>query len=595
MKDWRRFYLWAAGLLAVFGILVIPAAPAFALSGEINLSAIEGAVGTRVGIGGSGFTDGSFYTILFNNSLRTPVNPDNRVDSGVFSNYFIVPDLPAGWYAVKVTTTAGDTSNIKDFRIKVVIDPKITISSASGYVGDRVTVSGSGFTPSSTARIRFDGNIVGNPVNTSGTGALTDTVITVPETAGGSHTFSAKDSSDTLSPTLSYVVSSKIAITPASGGAGDQVTVSGNGFGAGQSLGIYFDSVIVPAAPSVTSDKGVFNNLIFTVPPSTRGNHTVEVRGGNSSATATFTVGQKITIRPTNGPVGTVVSVSGTGFGLNREISVKFSGALVVTTPSPMATTIDGSFSGSFTVSGAAGAYLVEVSDGTLSSSRNFTMVVTGNFEPKEGNVGTTISVNATGFVPNAQATVTFDGVEMTQAKVAANGGFKASFKAPAVKGGDYQVVATDSVNSFSDTFTMESTAPPVPEMLSPKDKARAGRVLTFQWEDVTDPSDITYNFQLATAPDFKKLLYDEKGLTDSEFSIEEADKLETASKKEPYYWRVKAVDGAFNESDWTKPSSFYTGFSFALPTWGIYALVGVGALVIGLLGFWIGRKTAYY
>lgn len=56
-------------------------------------------------------------------------------------------------------------------------------------------------------------------------------------------------------------------------------------------------------------------------------------------------------------------------------------------------------------------------------------------------------------------------------------------------------------------------------------------------------------------------------------------------------------TDGASNVSAWSTPGSFYIpqlGLSLAMPGWLIYTLVGLGAVLIGFLGFWIGRKTAY-
>jgi len=573
--------------------MVIPVVSVLGATGSFSLSAIQGAVGTQVRIQGEFFTEDSYYTIHFGDSTLTPVNTSNMIQSGgVFDNYFIVPDKSAGWYSVWVTTEA-DTSAAQSF--KIITDPRITISISSGYVGDQVTVSGSGFPASSTAQIRFDGNSVGSSVSIDSNGTMPGTVITIPDATGGSHTFTARDSSGTITPSLSYTVSPRITISPTLGGVGDQVVLSGNGFAASQSLGIYFDNVVMPAQAMETSAQGVFSNLIFTIPSSSRGDHVIKVQAGSSSATATFAVGQKVTVSPETGPPGTVVNISGTGFTPNQYISVKFNGVPVVTTPPMVSVLYDGSISGSFTVSGAAGTYLVQVSDGSITSSKSFAVVITGSMEPVEGNVGTDVTVSGTGFMPNALVIVTFDGVEMTSGNVAVNGGFTATFKAPAVKSGSYQVVATDSVNSYAATFAMEAVAPGVPGLLLPEDNTKADRATTFDWDDVIDPSGVTYDFQLSTDSSFNELLYDEKGLTDSEFSIDKANKLESVSKKEPYYWRVKAVDGASNESDWTKSASFYNGFVLDLPTWGIYTLIGFGALIIGLLGFWMGRKTAYY
>jgi hypothetical protein len=568
------------------------AAPVVALTGEISLSDIQGPVGMRLEISGSGFTEGKTYTIHFGSVTITPSN--NVIDSGgVFSNHFNVPDLSSGRYDVWVTTDVDD-STPKNFQIKVVINPVVTIPSTAGYVGDQVTVSGSGFTASTNARVLFDGAILGNAVATTSDGGFPNTVITIPATTAGSHTISASDSTGKVTPTLSFVVSPKITLTQTSGGAGDQVTVNGNGFAASQSLSVHFDSVLVPGS-AATDANGTFNNLTFTVPASGRGNHTVEVKGGTNSVSATFTIAQDITLSPPTGAAGTVVSISGTGFTPGQTAVVKYNSIQIATNPSSLAVNSNGAFSGSFTVSGAAGAYLVEASDGTLTSSSSFTLVVAGSLAPKEVNVGTTISINATGFTPGATVNIAVDSVQVTTATVAANGGFSASFNAPQVRGGAHTVAASDSVNSFSDTFTMESTPPTAPSLLSPKDEGRGGRTPTFKWGAVTDPSGVTYDFQLATDSGFTALVYDKKAITAREFKIAKDAQLEPATKDAPYYWRVKTVDGASNESNWSTPFSFNTSSGFSLPPWAIYVLIGVGVVLVGLLGFWIGRRSAYY
>ena len=123
----------------------------------------------------------------------------------------------------------------------------------------------------------------------------------------------------------------------------------------------------------------------------------------------------------------------------------------------------------------------------------------------------------------------------------------------------------------------------------------QAEQPVHFDWEDVTDPSGVTYTLQIASDKGFASIVLEKKDLTDSEYTITEAEKLEPVSKEAAYYWRVKAIDGAFNESEWTGAGSFYISVSLAMPDWVKYALFGIGALLFGLLGFWIGRRTAYY
>ena len=164
-------------------------------------------------------------------------------------------------------------------------------------------------------------------------------------------------------------------------------------------------------------------------------------------------------------------------------------------------------FAGSFIVSGSAGTYQVTASDNIITSSESFTVVTTGNLNPGDGHVGTEIAVSGTGFTPLALVIVTFNGVEMNSANVDVGGTFSATFEAPAVKGGVYQIIATDGISSFESTFTMEAAAPQVPEILEPANNTKADRVPTIDWNDVTDPSGVTYNFQLAMDTGFENVV----------------------------------------------------------------------------------------
>ena len=96
--------------------------------------------------------------------------------------------------------------------------------------------------------------------------------------------------------------------------------------------------------------------------------------------------------------------------------------------------------------------------------------------------------------------------------------------------------------------------------------------------------------------------LLEKEGFTSSESTLTEEEKLPSRSKEEPYYWRVKAVDGASNESSWTGAGQFYIGFS--LPGWTIHIFGfslsgwavlwwGLGCLVAGLGGYWWGKRRA--
>ncbi|MEJ2047082.1 MAG: hypothetical protein P8X92_03165 [Dehalococcoidia bacterium] len=88
--------------------------------------------------------------------------------------------------------------------------------------------------------------------------------------------------------------------------------------------------------------------------------------------------------------------------------------------------------------------------------------------------------------------------------------------------------------------------------------------------------------------------MLEKAGLTDSDYTLTEAEKLEPSSKEAPHYWRVKAVDEAANESEWSDVGSFYVGSRFTLSETVKKVLIGLGIAGAGFLGFWLGRRTAY-
>jgi hypothetical protein len=72
-------------------------------------------------------------------------------------------------------------------------------------------------------------------------------------------------------------------------------------------------------------------------------------------------------------------------------------------------------------------------------------------------------------------------------------------------------------------------------------------------------------------------------------------EELKLATQEDPYFWRVKAVDAAFNDSDWSDTGEFFISPPFSFPKWALYLIIGVAAVFLFVIGFWIGRRTAFY
>ena len=592
----------------ILSLLMIAVTATPALAASITLSPTSGAASTTVTVTGSGFTASSTVYIYFSSDYANvgdniadlsdceQVGADEANSSGYVSTSFAVPSVSTGTYYVYTSYTDGVILTRNTF---AVVPTNISISPTSGYVGDTVTVSGSGFAVSSTIYIYFDSTSL-RTATTNTSGAFSSATITVPSTYWGSHTIKAVDASGSYD-TATFTVSQKITVTPASGGVGDTVSISGTGFTYSSSVTIYFDSTSMTSA--TTNSSGTFPSTSFAIPSSSRGSHTIKARDDSGNyATAAFTVAHKITIAPTSGVSGTTVTVKGTGFSASQTITITYKDVAVSTTPASITTDANGSFTASFTVpAGLAGTYPVEVSDGTYIASANFTATINVTTSPvtteaSPGYVGEDMTISGTGFKPNSTITVTYTTEPIVVATTTsdAKGAFSATFKVPPSKAGAHTITASDGTNSLKATFIMESTAPPIPKPLLPLMGDKAKSKAYFNWEDVDDPSKpVTYDLQIATDKDFTKILLEKTGLTTSAYTLTDAEKLKSTNKDAPYYWRIRAIDAASNASDWSGAGTFYVGFIFPeIKGWLLYVLIGVGVLLLFFLGFWAGRKS---
>ena len=64
---------------------------------------------------------------------------------------------------------------------------------------------------------------------------------------------------------------------------------------------------------------------------------------------------------------------------------------------------------------------------------------------------------------------------------------------------------------------------------------------------------------------------------------------MKLSSEKTPYYWRIKAIDGAQNESNWTNAETFSIATPF--PSWLLYLLITLGAVLFFALGYFFQRR----
>ena len=547
----------------------------------------SGPPGTVITVTGSGFgTYEMGITMTFDGSpIASAVSADAQ---GNWSGTFTVPASPSGSHSVSAYGSVTPTSSIPG--ITFVVNPTVVVSPTNRPPGNTITVTGSGFGAGETGvTITFDDNPVASGISANSLGNWSGT-FTVPASPSGPHSISAYGSVTLAGslPGVTFVVNPNIDVSPTSGPPGSSVTVTGSGFGGGETgITITFDNK--PAAPGISANSLGNWSGTFTVPASSSGSHSISAYGSFTLAGSlpgvAFMVNPNIAVNSTNGIPGSSVTVIGSGFAAGETgITITFDGNQVA---SGISANSQGNWRGTFTVPASSlGSHTVRaggsITQAVSLGGTNFGVTPGITLNPASGYVGGTVQISGSGFAANSPLTFTYDDNEIPAegATTDATGSFVKSFVAPKSKAGNHTVSVTDGQrNSAKATFNMDSTPPPVPVPLSPGDGARLGILgditPTFTWSTVADPSGVIYTLQVDTFSDFSQPVLDKTDIPTSHYTLTATEALPRGQ----YYWRVKAIDGASNESPWSQVRLLKAGL---MPLWALVLIIVVGIAAVG-------------
>jgi hypothetical protein len=495
----------------------------------------------------------------------------------------------------------------------------VDLSRSEGKIGDWVDVE---YSESDPVRFYFSsdkvsiGDEIGNEVKaymliTIGTFRVPDRLVDGSyerDVHGGEYyVYAASASKEIVAVAPFTVIKGEIWLTPEEGSVGDEVEISGEDLRPNQEIVVEYedDEVGVTGGDIITDSEGKFTCTVV-IPDSVMGEHIITVADeSGDKPEAEFTVEPKITLVPAEQEGGKPVEVIGTGFRAEYAITLTLDGDRVATTPNYIETDLQGSFSCVF----AAPLYDSPATIKVVASDRNINkaeaqLMVQGGIRlgpvttaASPGNAGMELTIYGVGFASGAVVTITYnegDAVVATETTTASpDGNFTTVFTVPPSVAGSHVIKATDGSTTRTATFIMESKAPPVPLPQLPETAGTAQEKARFNWEDVTDPSGVSYTLQVAPDIDFNALAVDREGILLSEYTLTDDEKLAPAGQK-AYYWRVKAVDGASNEGKWSSVGLFYVGFSRTAMAGGVwYIIYGLVALVLAGLVFWFYKRRS--
>lgn len=552
----------------------------FLVTPGITVSPLPQVGGMETTVSGTGFAQNSPITITIDGA-SVAHDPIFTNATGSFTlQKFAVPSLTRGTHTLMAADTAFHTATITFTTLQ-----NVAITPQSGSSRAAVKVTGSGFGTNRSITITYNGTAVTtNPatVTTDAIGTFTANIV-IPEGSSGNNTVEVSDG--VVSAKAVFTVIPSISIEPNRGSVGADITVRGTSFSGGAPVDILYDGAKVSSA--VANASGTFS-ATFKISNSPAGNHVISATSGVHTITQNVTVTASMNLNATSGFVSSDVIVAGTGFAANANIIIRYDNLQAATARTDAA----GAFTASFkTPPSKIGNHSVTATDLTNNVSATFAIAPTLSLNPASGNVGTVITVVGTGFDAAKQVTVRYDNDQAAQATSDSGGTFFATFPVPSSRGGNHVITATDGATSLSAVFALDAAPPAVPALLQPVLNTEAEPRASFSWAPVTDPSGITYILEIATDATFSNIILRKADLAEPGYTLTEEEQLEPVSKQKPYSWRVKAIDGALNESGWSTTESFYVGF--VMPMWGLYSIFGAAIIIAALAGYLFGRRMA--
>ena len=256
----------------------------FTVIGIAEIDPTEGPGGTGVEIRGEGFEDEEYIDVFYDGEEIEIVDGDNKTDDdGEFRLTITIPESTAGTHIITVEVDEDEG------QAKFTVEPRIDISDTSGRIGDKVTVTGTGFGDSISVAVSFGGDRVATG-ETDDKGNFSVTFY-VPAVGKGTYVVGVEDEEGDTGDKYSFIVQSGISVSPVTsqtspGHVGMDVTISGTGFIPSHEITITYASTPI-VFTTISKNDGSFS-FTFKIPKSAPGSHTVTATDGTNSIEVAF-------------------------------------------------------------------------------------------------------------------------------------------------------------------------------------------------------------------------------------------------------------------------------------------------------------------
>jgi len=358
-------------VICLLAIPMLPT-PVQAYTGSFSIKEDEGYVGDSVRISGTADCSRVYiYYELYNESdeddwYQEYISGDSDELTGEydFSEYFDIPESCMGKHDIKLCYPK-DPDDVVD-TLYFTVYPSIEIDEENGPAGTEVEVTGKGWDEDEseieirfylkdpgTAHLEDDDyyfEVPAQDIVVDDYGSWEDVTFEVPPCKKGDHWIyavgdEAGDIEDDEIRGVEFAVLPGIILNPKSGSLGDTITATGSGFEENEDhIKVLFDNTT--AASGIEADDDGCWTKTFEVPEAAMGTYDVTAEGEDTDKEdideVEFEVKPGLVLSPTEGHVGTTLSVSGGGFPATKTVSVTYDGVATGTGT----TNSKGSFSG---------------------------------------------------------------------------------------------------------------------------------------------------------------------------------------------------------------------------------------------------------
>ncbi|PIX17311.1 hypothetical protein COZ71_04000, partial [Candidatus Desantisbacteria bacterium CG_4_8_14_3_um_filter_40_12] len=420
-----------------------------------------GSVGTVVTIEGTGYRDSSTIIIDFGDEKILKTTDTDA--EGFFATTFTIN---AQAYGTK-TIAAYDTMSNRVERLFHIMPNIYEVTPSSGSVGQTVTIKGAGFVGSDTITIDF-GNKLGIKIGSADSRGALEVSFVVDTQIFGNKMIVVNGTSSTKA-TSSFTIVGGITVSPTIGTIGTVVVVDGAGFGNNETITVDFGTEPC-VGEGESSDDGTFRITFNTMySRAVCGTTTISATGfvSKSYAESYIIIKPNYLVTPTTGTVGTMVRITGTGYGASDFVTIGFGNTVTIQTA---IADESGFFETTFTVNTQKyGSITIKISGASsgIGSSLFFVKPDICSVSPSRGTIGTVVEIRGTGYGAGDIVDVNFGSTTgiITGVAVSSKGTFSVTFGVNTQPYGTTTITATGASsisanNVFIITPSIRSISP---------------------------------------------------------------------------------------------------------------------------------------